>query len=93
MLLLLLAETGFRIGELLGVRYVEDIDYQGCRIRVEPRVDNENEVRANMRKTGGQRLAKILLTFCSFTMLSTENYCENQNICLLHYLEYMPDKR
>lgn len=26
-LLLLLAETGFRIGELLGVRYAEDIDY------------------------------------------------------------------
>ena len=47
LLLLLLAETGFRIGELLGVRYVEDIDYQGCRIRVEPRVDHENKVRAN----------------------------------------------
>lgn len=27
-LLLLLAETGFRIGELLGVRYAEDIDYE-----------------------------------------------------------------
>lgn len=37
LLLLLLAETGFRIGELLGVRYIEDIDYQGCRIRVQLR--------------------------------------------------------
>lgn len=41
-LLLLLAETGFRIGELLGVRYGEDIDYKnhllsdgGKRIQVE----------------------------------------------------------
>lgn len=41
LLLLLLAETGFRIEELLGVRYVEDIDYQGCRIRVEPKTNNE----------------------------------------------------
>lgn len=30
-LLLLLAETGFRIGELLGVRYGEDIDYNGSK--------------------------------------------------------------
>ena len=28
LLILLLAETGFRIGELLGVDYVRDIDYE-----------------------------------------------------------------
>ena len=58
MLLLLLAETGFRIGELLGVRYVEDIDYQGCRIRVEPRVDNENEVRAKYEEDRWAKVSK-----------------------------------
>ena len=56
LLLLLLAETGFRIGELLGVRYIEDIDYQGCRIRVQPREDNENEARA---KNAEDRWAKV----------------------------------
>ena len=28
LLLLMLAETGYRIGELLGVKYVKDIDYR-----------------------------------------------------------------
>ena len=41
-LLLLLAETGFRIGELLGVRYGEDIDYKNHVIYVNFREDNEN---------------------------------------------------
>lgn len=56
LLILLLAETGFRIGELLGVRYVDDIDYNKHKIRVEPREDNENEARA---KYGELRWAKI----------------------------------
>ena len=46
LLLLLLAETGFRIGELLGVDYTKDIDYKKRTIRVEYREDNENEARA-----------------------------------------------
>ena len=58
LLLLLLAETGFRIGELLGVRYVEDIDYQGCRIRVEPKTDNENEVRAKYEEDRWAKVSK-----------------------------------
>lgn len=58
LLLLLLAETGFRIGELLGVRYVEDIDYQGCRIRVEPRTNNENEVRAKYEEDRWTKVSK-----------------------------------
>ena len=37
-LLLLLAETGFRIGELLGVRYATDIDYEKVvSLRIEAR--------------------------------------------------------
>ncbi len=58
LLLLLLAETGFRIGELLGVRYVEDIDYPRCRIRVEPRMDNENEVRAKYEEDRWAKVSK-----------------------------------
>lgn len=45
-LLLLLAETGFRIGELLGVNYTKDIDYDKRLIRVYFREDNENGARA-----------------------------------------------
>ena len=56
LLLLLLAETGYRIGELLGVKYVKDIDYKNHMIRVCFREDNENEARA---KNAEYRSAKI----------------------------------
>ena len=42
LLLLLLMETGFRIGELLGVRYTEDVDTEKRALYVEYRGDNEN---------------------------------------------------
>lgn len=55
-LLLLLAETGFRIGELLGVRYAKDIDFKEHIIFVNFREDNENNARA---KNAEFRRAKI----------------------------------
>ena len=42
LLLLLLEETGLRIGELLGVRYTKDIDYDNHKIFVRYRRNNEN---------------------------------------------------
>ena len=56
LLILLLAETGFRIGEILGVDYVHDIDYQHHLVGVYFREDNENEARA---KNAEYRKAKI----------------------------------
>lgn len=56
LLILLLAETGFRIGEMLGVDYTRDIDYQNHTIGVYFREDNENEARA---KNAEYRRAKI----------------------------------
>ena len=56
LLLILLAETGFRIGELLGVDYTKDIDYQKHSIRVRFREYNENNSRA---KNAECRTAKI----------------------------------
>ena len=55
-LLLLLAETGFRIGEILGVRYEGDIDYEKHLLYVNFREDNENNARA---KNAEFRKAKI----------------------------------
>lgn len=55
-LLLLLAETGFRIGEILGLRYDQDIDIRNNLIYVNFREDNENEARA---KNAEFRRAKI----------------------------------
>ena len=46
LLIMLLAETGYRIGEILGVDYTRDIDYERHTIRVFFRDDNENKARA-----------------------------------------------
>lgn len=46
LLILLLSETGFRIGEILGIRYTEDLDLERHVIFVAYREDNENLVRA-----------------------------------------------
>ncbi len=56
LLFLLLAETGFRIGELLGIKYTKDIDYEQQTISIQFREDNENEARA---KNAEYRKAKI----------------------------------
>ena len=46
LLILILAETGFRIGEVLGIDYTKNINYQNRKVRVRFREDNENGARA-----------------------------------------------
>ena len=58
--MLLLAETGYRIVEILGIDYSKDIDYQNHIIRVYFREDNENGARA---KNAEYRSAKIPSAF------------------------------
>lgn len=77
-LLLLLAETGFRIGELLGVRYAEDIDYEKHIIYVNFRDDNENGARA---KNAELRRAKI--SDATFDILDLYIKRTSVNICCL----------
>lgn len=72
-LLLLLAETGFRIGELLGVRYMEDIDYKNHMIYVNFREDNENGARA---KNAEFRRAKVSDATFDILMFYIEDYKE-----------------
>lgn len=56
LLIVLLKETGFRIGELLGVRYTEDIDFEEGRIFVRYREDNANGAR---QKNAENRSVKV----------------------------------
>ena len=81
LLLLLLAETGFRIGELLGVRYTEDIDFNNRTIRVEFRTDNDNNVRA---KYAEYRRAKVSNETFEILMYYLAEYRE-----LLEHTEYL----
>lgn len=70
-LLLLLAETGFRIGELLGVRYQDDIDYGQHMLCVNFRENNENNSRA---KNAEFRKAKISNATFDVLMFYLEEY-------------------
>lgn len=45
-LILLTSELGFRIGEIWGIDYTKDIDYENHEILVDFRDDNENDARA-----------------------------------------------
>ena len=66
LLLLLLAESGMRIGELLGVNYSKDIDIDRNIIRVEVRDDNENGAKAKYaeyRNTFFSNATKEILMF------------------------------
>ena len=81
LLLLLLAETGFRIGEILGVDYTRDIDYQRHTISVSFREDNENCARA---KNAEYRKAKISDDSFVFLMHYLSEYRK-----LLQYQDYL----
>lgn len=69
--MLLLAETGYRIGEILGIDYSKDIDYQNHIIRVYFREDNENGARA---KNAEYRSAKISKDTFGFLNLYIAEY-------------------
>lgn len=66
LIILLLAETGFRIGELLGVRYGEDIDYERKTISVRYREGNENGARAKNAENRRQRISDDAFDLLSF---------------------------
>lgn len=71
LLILLAAETGFRIGEILGIRYTKDIDFEKRLIWVNYREDNENDARA---KNAEIRCAQISMeTFDLLQIYLSEN--------------------
>lgn len=81
LLILLLAETGFRIGEILGINYVKDIDYGNHLVGVYFRSDNENNARA---KNAEYRKAKISMETFDFLMYYIAEYRE-----LLQHQNYL----
>ena len=81
LLILLLAETGFRIGEILGIRYAQDIDYEKHTIKVAYRENNENAARA---KNAEIRRAKISNETFEIMM-----YYISENRRLLDKTEYL----
>ena len=73
LLLLMIAETGFRIGEILGVDYSRDIDYNRHLVQVYFRAENENGARA---KNAEYRKAKISQDTFEFLLYYLAEYRE-----------------
>lgn len=73
LLLLLIAETGFRIGEILGISYTQDIIYEKRLIKVQYREDNVNGARA---KYAEYRSALISLETYEFLLYYMSEYRE-----------------
>ena len=65
-LILLAAETGYRIGEILGIDYTKDIDFRNHTIRIYFRDDNENGARAKNAESGGRRSATETFEFLMY---------------------------
>lgn len=68
-LLLLMAETGFRIGEILGIQYTSDIDFTKECILVNYREDNPNNARAKYAECRRAKIShstyRILMVYLS----------------------------
>ncbi|WP_455391179.1 tyrosine-type recombinase/integrase [Frisingicoccus sp.] len=63
LLIAIMAESGFRLGEVLGIYYTEDIDYEKKTIKVTYRENNENMARA---KNAESRIALLSDTTFDF---------------------------
>ena len=81
LLLMLLEETGLRIGEALGIRYTEDIDYEKKRIFVRYRDVNQNRAYA---KNAEERYMKI-----SDALFSLLNVYLSENADLFEKTDYL----
>lgn len=84
LLILLLAETGFRIGELLGIDYVHDIDYQNQLIGVYFREDNENEARAKNAEYRKARISDDALEFLMYYLAEYRELLQHQNYLFIN---------
>lgn len=81
LLILLTAELGYRIGEILGIDYTKDIDYANHQIRVDFRDDNENDARA---KNAEERDGKVSEDTFEFLLYYLSEYWD-----LLQHQDYL----
>ena len=84
LLILLIAETGFRIGEILGVSYTRDIDYQNHTIRVWFRDDNENDARAKNAEFRRSRISDDTFEFLLHYLAEYRKLLQHQNYLFIN---------
>lgn len=84
LLLLLLAETGFRIGEILGVNYSRDIDYENHTLGVYFREDNENRARAKNAEFRKAKISGDTFDFLLHYLAEYRNLLQYQNYLFIN---------
>lgn len=84
LLLLLLAETGFRIGEILGVDYSRDIDYENHLVGVYFRDDNENHARAKNAEYRKAKISGTTFEFLQYYLAEYRKLLQHQNFLFIN---------
>lgn len=84
LLLLLIAETGFRIGEILGVNYSRDIDYEKHTIGVYFREDNENMARAKNAEFRKAKISNDTFDFLLHYLAEYRDLLQHQNYLFIN---------
>lgn len=84
LLILLLAETGFRIGEILGVDYSRDIDYRNHTIRAYFRADNDNEARAKNAEYRKSKISKDTFDFLMHYLAEYRTLLQHQKYLFIN---------
>ena len=84
LLIMLLAETGYRIGEILGVDYTRDIDYERHTIRVFFRDDNENKARAKNAAYRRSKVSDATFQFLLFYLSKYREFLQHQQMLFVN---------
>ena len=84
LLILLLAETGFRIGEILGVDYTRDIDYESHTVSVYFRDDNENDARAKNAEERRAVISSDTFNFLLHYLSEYRNLLQHQTLLFIN---------
>lgn len=84
LLLLLIAETGFRIGEILGIDYTKDIDYGSHLIKVYFRDDNDNDARAKNAEYRSAKISNDTFEFLMHYLAEYRQLLQKQNYLFIN---------
>ena len=84
LLILMISELGYRIGEILGVDYTKDIDYERRVIRVDFRDDNVNDARAKNAEEREGKISKDTFDFLLYYMAEYWDLLQRQNYLFIN---------
>ena len=84
LLLLLIAETGFRIGEILGLDYTKDIDYKQHNLKVYFRDDNDNDARAKNAEYRSAKISNDTFEFLMHYLSEYRSLLQHQNLLFIN---------